>query len=174
MRWDRLAVAAACAVIAAGLAACGDDDDTGGGGGGGGSTNFTMTIGDVESFTGDLGALGAPSNKAVKLAVQQLGEAAPKAGLDTKFKLTSEDTQSDPQAAISAARKAVSSGVTCIVGPTSTPDATAMLNSVTKVRKIPMLPTATSTALREVEDDGTVYRTTPPDGLQAQALVQGV
>jgi branched-chain amino acid transport system substrate-binding protein len=174
MRCDRLAVAAACAVIAAGLAACGDDDDTGGGGDGGGSSDFTMTIGDVESFTGDLGALGAPSNKAVKLAVQQLGEAAGKAGLDTKFKLTSEDTQSDPQAAISAARKAVSSGATCIVGPTSTPDATAMLNSVTKVRKIPMLPTATSTALRDVEDDGTVYRTTPPDSLQAQALVQGV
>src|SRR5665213_1055073 len=53
------------------VAACG-----GGTTSSGGSLNFTMTIGDVEPFTGDLGALGAPADKAVTLAVDQLNKAS--------------------------------------------------------------------------------------------------
>src|SRR2546428_2810420 len=44
------------------------------------STGFQLTIGDIEAYTGDLGSLGAPADKAVKLGVQQLNAAAKKAG----------------------------------------------------------------------------------------------
>ena len=138
------------------------------------SPSFTMTIGDVEAFSGDLGALGPAADKAEKLAVAQLNKAAKQAGLAVTFKLKAADTQSDPQAAISAARQVVNAGATCLTGPISTPEAIAILNSVTKVRKIAMFPSATSTKLRTVDDGHTIFRTTPPDSLQAIALEKAV
>jgi ABC-type branched-subunit amino acid transport system substrate-binding protein len=140
----------------------------------GSSLNFTMTIGDVEPFTGDLGALGAPSDKAVKLAVDQLNKASKDAGLSVTFKLVSADTQTDPQAALSAARKVIDEGATCLTGPATTPESLAILNGITKARKITMLPSATSAKLRKTDDGGTIFRTAPPDNLQALALIDAV
>src|SRR5579859_621787 len=141
---------------------------------GGGSLNFTMTIGDVEPFTGDLGALGAPADKAVKLAVEQLNKASQQDGLGVTFKLVSADSQTDPQAALSAARQLIDQGATCLTGPATTPETLAILNGVTKARKITMLPSATAAKLRLTDDGGTIFRTAPPDNLQALALVTAV
>lgn len=141
---------------------------------GGGSLNFTMTIGDVEPFTGDLGALGAPADKAVKLAVDQLNKASQSAGMGVTFKLVSADSQTDPQAALSAARKLVDQGATCLTGPATTPESLAILNGLTKARKITILPSATSAKLRLTDDGGTIFRTAPPDNLQALALIAAV
>lgn len=138
------------------------------------SGGFTLTIGDVEDYTGDLGPLGAPADKAVKLAAAQLNAAAKKAGLGDSFKVATADTQSDPQEAIAAARKVVDSGATCLTGPASTPESIAVLNAVTKVRQIVLMPTATSTALRQTNDNHTIFRVVPPDSLQARALVTAV
>jgi len=151
------------------VAACG-----GGTPSSGGSLNFTMTIGDVEPFTGDLGALGTPADKAVKLAVDQLNKASKDAGLSVTFKVVSADTQTDPQAALSAARKVIDEGATCLTGPATTPESLAILNGVTKARKISMLPSATSAKLRLTDDGGTIFRTAPPDNLQALALITAV
>lgn len=151
------------------VAACGGSSTPSGG-----TLNFTMTIGDVEPFTGDLGALGAPSDKAVKLAVEQLNKASQQAGLGVTFKLVSADSQTDPQAALSGARKVIDEGATCITGPATTPETLAILNGVTKARKITVLPSATSAKLRKTDDGGTIFRTAPPDNLQAQALITAV
>jgi ABC-type branched-subunit amino acid transport system substrate-binding protein len=136
--------------------------------------SFTMTIGDVEAYTGDLGSLGAPADKAVKLAGKQLNLAAKHAGLNVHFKVVTTDTQSNPQTAITAARQVVDEGATCLTGPLSTPESIAILNSVTKFKHIAMLPTATSIALRQTNDGHTIFRTVPPDSLQARALVIAV
>ncbi|TAN31808.1 hypothetical protein EPN29_11390 [bacterium] len=162
-----LAVAGLPAMLIA--AACG-----GGGSSAGGSLNFTTTIGDVEPFTGDLGALGGPADKAVKLAVDQLNQAAKDAGLGATFKVVSADTQTDPQAALSAARKVIDEGATCLTGPATTPESLAILKGVTKARKITLLPSATSAKMRLTDDGGTIFRTAPPDNLQALALVTAV
>ena len=151
------------------VAACG-----GGTTSSGGSLNFTLTIGDVEPFTGDLGALGAPADKAVTLAVDQLNKASKDAGLSVTFKLVSADSQTDPQAALSAARKVIDEGATCLTGPATTPESLAILNGVTKARKISMLPSATAAKLRLTDDGGTIFRTAPPDNLQALALITAV
>jgi ABC-type branched-subunit amino acid transport system substrate-binding protein len=136
--------------------------------------SFTMTIGDLEPYTGDLGPLGAPADKAVKLATAQLNQAAKQAGLAVTFKMVTADTRSDPQAALSAARQLIDQGATCLTGPASTPESLAILNSVTKARRIPMLPSASSVKLRTVDDGHTIFRTVPPDNLQARALVLAV
>ncbi len=166
-RFKALAVVALPAVVL--VAACGGGTTTSGG-----SLNFTMTIGDVEPFTGDLGALGTPADKAVKLAVDQLNTASKDAGLSVSFKMVSADTQTDPQAALSAARKVIDDGATCLTGPASTPESLAILNGVTKARKITMLPSATAAKLRLSDDGATIFRTSPPDNLQAIALVTAV
>jgi branched-chain amino acid transport system substrate-binding protein len=147
---------------------------TNGLGASGRSTDFKLTVGDIEAYTGDLGSLGAPADKAVKLGVAQLNAAAQKAGIGASFSLVTADTQTDPQSAISAARQVVGKGATCLTGPLSTPESVAVLNSVTKVRHMPMFPTATSTALREANDGHTIFRTAPPDSLQARALLTAV
>lgn len=147
---------------------------TNGLGASGRSTDFKLTIGDIEAYTGDLGSLGAPADKAVKLGVDQLNAAAQKAGLGDTFSLVTADTQTDPQSAISAARQVVGKGATCLTGPLSTPESVAVLNAVTKLRHMAMFPTATSTALREAVDNHTIFRTAPPDSLQARALVTAV
>jgi branched-chain amino acid transport system substrate-binding protein len=168
IRAGRAAVAAAVLLLALVAGAANSN------GASGRSTSFTLTIGDIEAYTGDLGSLGAPADKAVKLGVAQLNDAAQKAGNGDSFSLVTADTQSDPQSAISAARQVVDKGSTCLTGPLSTPESVAVLNGVTKVRHMVMFPTATSTALRAVDDDHTIFRTAPPDSLQARALVTAV
>jgi ABC-type branched-subunit amino acid transport system substrate-binding protein len=157
-------------LLLAALAGCGGDDDDGAARGG----PVELTIGDVEAYTGDLGALGEPINRAVKLAAEQANAAGKKTGADLTVKVETADTQSDPQTAVSAARKVTDAGASCLTGPITTPESEAILNSVTKVRRMAMLPTATSTKLTTVADDDTIYRTSPPDSLQARALVLGV
>lgn len=154
------------------LTGCGSSSDSGVPSGA--SPNFTMTIGDVEPFTGDLSALGTPADKALKLAVDQLNKAAKGAGLSVTFKLVSADSQTDPQQALAAARQLIDEGATCLTGPATTPEALAILNGVTKTKKITMLPSATAAKLRLTDDGGTIFRTAPPDNLQAQALVTAV
>ena len=135
---------------------------------------MTMVIGDVESYTGDVGALGAPADKAIKLAVQQLNSAAKADGIKMKFKLVTADDQSSAQTAVTAAEKLVGEGASCLTGPEITPNAIAILDSVTLAKDIPMFPEATSVALRAVADNHTIWRTAPPDSLQAGALVAAV
>ncbi len=172
MKWTKWVKVTAAGLVAlvVGLSASGARNSSGAGP----ASSFTMTIGDVEPYTGDLGPLGAPADKAVKLATAQLNRAGTQAGLKITFKLVTADTRSDPQAALLAARQVVDEGATCITGPATTPEAIAILNSVTKLRHIPMLPSATSTRLRTVEDDHTIFRTVPPDNLQARALLIAV
>jgi ABC-type branched-subunit amino acid transport system substrate-binding protein len=167
----RAFAAAAVMAATAGIAACGGDDKAGASGGG---ASFELTIGDVEAYTGDLGALGEPINKAVELAAKEATAAAKAAGSGITVKVETADTQSDPQAAVSAARKVVDAGASCLTGPITTPESLAILDAVSKVRRIPMMPTATSTKLTGAEDDDTIFRTSPPDSLQARALVLGV
>lgn len=140
------------------------------------TASFTMTIGDVEPYTGDLGSLGTPMDKADTVAISQLNSAASDAGLKITFKLVTADTKTDPQGAILAAKKLVSQGATCFTGPPTTPVSIAVLNAVTKPASIPMFPTATAEALRAptVDDNNTIFRVVPPDNLQAAALVDAV
>jgi ABC-type branched-subunit amino acid transport system substrate-binding protein len=168
----KLLVSAAIAALVPFAAACGggtakSKSDVGG-------AAYKLTIGDIEAYTGDLGVLGQPIDLAVKLAAQQSTAAAGEAGAKISVNVTTSDTQSDPQTAVSAARKVVDAGATCLTGPITTPEATAVLNSVTKVRGMTMIPTATSTKLTPIADDDTIFRTSPPDSLQARALIAGV
>ena len=130
-----------------------------------------LTIGKLLETTGPLSETGPSQDKAVKIAVQYANEQAKKAGVAIQAKDIGADVQGDPQAAVSAARSLVDQGASCLIGPSITPESIAIANGVTIQKRVTIWPTGTAMRLRTIKDDGTIFRTVPPDSLQALALV---
>lgn len=174
MKRPSLSVATVVAALAlsAGLVACGDDDEGGGGGGGGGgAAQIDIVVGDLVPLTGDLADFGPPGRKAADLAADQINAAAKQAGVDHSIEVVHEDTQTDEQAAVQAARKVIADGSTCIAGEWASTNTVAVARSVTNREGVVLIsPASTAVALTDVEDDGLLNRTAPPDSLQAKAL----
>ncbi len=157
-------------VLVVGVAACGDDDDDGGGGGGEASLN--LTIGDSIPLTGDLSDFGPPGQKASDLAVAQIDAAIQQAGVDHTVEVVHEDNETSPQAAVQAARKMVDAdGATCITGAWASSDTIPTAESVSIPNGILQItPASTAPAITEIDDDGLLARTSPPDTFQAATL----
>ena len=130
-----------------------------------------LTIGKLLEVTGPLSETGPSQDKAVKLAVEYANEQAKKAGVAIQAKDVGADVQGDPQAAVSAARSLVDQGASCLIGPAITPESIAIANGVTIQKRVTIWPVGTSMRLRTIKDEGTIFRTVPPDSLQALALV---
>src|SRR5688500_12108313 len=138
-----------------GLAACGDD-----GGGGGGEQSLNLVVGDLLPLTGDLADFGPPGRKAADLAVKEVQAAAKEAGADHTIKLVHEDTQTDPQAAVQAARKVVGGdNANCITGPWGSTEALPVARSVSvREEVLQITPSGTGDALTGVQDEGLLNR----------------
>jgi ABC-type branched-subunit amino acid transport system substrate-binding protein len=166
---------AAGLVLVLGVAACGgDDDDDGGGGGDGGEASLDLTIGDSIPLTGDLADFGPPGEKASDLAVAQINEAIQQAGVDHTVNVVHEDNETNPQAAVQAARKMVDSdGATCITGAWASADTIPTAQSVAIPEGILLIsPASTSDEITPLDDDGLVNRTSPPDKFQGPTLAK--
>jgi branched-chain amino acid transport system substrate-binding protein len=162
-------VAAVVLAAAVGLAACG------GGGSSKGSGKFDLTIGDIVPLTGDLSDFGPPGEKAAKLAEQQISQAIRQAGVKQTVKLQNEDEQTDPAAAVAAARKLADGGASCIAGAWASSDTIPVSRSVSSRDKILQIsPASTSSEITTLSDDGYLNRTAPPDSLQGPALATAV
>jgi len=133
-----------------------------------------LVIGKLLELTGPLAETGPSQDKAIKLAIDYANKAAAQAGVAITAKDVGADVQGDPQAALSAARTLVDQGASCLIGPSITPESIAIANGLTIQKKITIWPTGTSMKLRTIKDEGTIFRTVPPDSLQALALVAGV
>jgi branched-chain amino acid transport system substrate-binding protein len=167
-----VAVLAAAFALAAGLAACGSSDDDGGGGGG--NASFDLTIGDSLPLTGDLADFGPAGNKAAHLAVDNINKAIKADGLKQTVSLKTQDNSggTDPQAAVSAARKLVSDGSTCIAGAWASSDTIPTAQSVAIPQGVLLIsPASTSLDITKLNDpDNLVNRVPPADNLQGPAL----
>jgi ABC-type branched-subunit amino acid transport system substrate-binding protein len=164
------------AALAIGIAACGGGN-SGSGSGSAKNASFTLTVGEVVPLSGDLAPYGPPGQKAGKLAVQQAQKALSSAGLgsDIKLKLATADEQTDPQAAVSAARKLVSDGATCLVGAYASSDTIPVNQSVSARQGVPQIsPASTSAQISTLNSNGTLFRTAPSDNLQGPALARFV
>ena len=170
-----LAGAFASLVLVGGVAACGDDDDDGGGGGGG-EAKLDLVIGDSLPLTGDLSDFGPPGQKASDLAVAQITSAIQQAGDDDTVKVVHEDNETNPQAAVSAARKMVDSdGATCITGAWASADSIPTAQSVSIPDGILQIsPASTSDEITGLDDDGLINRTSPPDSFQGPTLADAI
>jgi branched-chain amino acid transport system substrate-binding protein len=168
-----IAVAVSAAALALGLAACGggDDTETSAAGGGGGAQKLDLTVGNLVPLTGDLAPYGPAGEKAGKLAVQEINAAIKKAGVDHTVTLATEDGQSSDQGGVQAARKLIADGASCISGDYASTATVADARSVTINEGVMLIsPASTADAVTDLDDDGLVSRTAPPDSLQGKAL----
>ena len=161
-------LAIAVAGLTMGVAACGGDDDDGGPG----ETSLDLTIGDSVPLSGDLADFGPPGDKAAKLAVSEINKAIKQAGVDHKVTLVTEDNETNPQAAVQAARKMISSdGASCIAGAWASADSIPTFESATSREGVLQIsPASTSDEITGLDDDGLVNRTSPPDSFQGPTL----
>jgi branched-chain amino acid transport system substrate-binding protein len=163
-------LAVAVAGLTMGVAACGGDDDDGGGPG---ETSLDLTVGDSVPLSGALADFGPPGDKAAKLAVSEINKAIKQAGVDHKVSLVTEDNETNPQAAVQAARKMISSdGASCIAGAWASADSIPTFESVTSREGVLQIsPASTSDEITGLDDpDGLMNRTAPPDSFQGPTL----
>jgi ABC-type branched-subunit amino acid transport system substrate-binding protein len=162
LRLVLLAIGIAGASLA--LTACG-------GGGGPGEKSFDLTIGDSLPLTGALADFGPPGQKAAEIAVGQINAAIKEDNLDQTVKLLNEDNETKPSSAVSVARKMVDEGATCIAGAWASADTIPTARSVAIPEGVlEISPSATSTEITGLDDDGLLNRTPPADNLQGAAL----
>ncbi|MFB6354857.1 MAG: ABC transporter substrate-binding protein [Halobacteriales archaeon] len=134
-------------------------------GGGGGRGDIMLGI--LMGVTGGLEQLGPPIRDSAQLAVQQVNDADVDFTIDSQF----EDTQTDPNAGISAAESLSSSGYPMIAGALSSTVTIQVAKNVTIPNEIvQMSPASTSPAITDLDDNDFVWRTTPTDALQAQVM----
>jgi ABC-type branched-subunit amino acid transport system substrate-binding protein len=162
------------AALALGVSACGDDD--GGGGGAapeGGETQLDLTIGDIIPLTGDLSPFGPPGRKAADLAVEEINSAAEEVGAQHTVEIQHADEETNEQATVNAGRALTGDGATCLAGAWASADTLAVARSVTtREGVLEISPASTSDEITELEDDGLLSRTAPPDSFQGPALAQ--
>lgn len=160
-----------------GIAACGDSGDSSSTSGtsGGGSASLDLTIGDLIPLTGDLSDFGPPGDKAAQVAVAQINDAIKQTGDDHTVTLKTEDDQTSDQAGVSAARKLVSDGATCIAGSWASSVTIPVARSVSiKEGVLQISPASTSDEITPLEDDGLMNRTVPPDSFQGPTLADAI
>jgi len=164
-------LAVAVAGLTMGLAACGGDDDDGGGPG---ETQLDLTVGDSLPLSGDLADFGPPGDKAAQMAVDQvINPAIEDAGVDHQVTLVTEDNETNPQAAVQATRKMISSdGASCIAGAWASADSIPTFESATSREGVLQIsPASTSDEITGLDDpDGLMNRTSPPDSFQGPTL----
>ncbi len=160
--------------MAFGIAACGDDDETTSGGGTeSADASFDLKIGGLLPLTGDLSAFGPAGEKAANLAVEEANKALGDSGSTVSLEVA--DSQTEPTAAQSAAKKLISGGASCLIGPWSSGETVPVGRSVAARDEVPLIsPSATSPELTELPDNGYVFRTAPSDALQGQVLADAI
>ena len=172
-KWKGIAltVLAACSVLAASATPAGGAPAASGAA----PCSFSLRIGDVLPFTGDLAAYGANLDRAVKLGVNLQKAALRAAKLNATVTLVaSEDGQTQASASVEAATKLVKSGkVNVIIGEMASGATIPMAQSVTIPNKIVQIsPTSSAPQLTTIKDNGYLWRTYPSDAKQGQVLAQ--
>jgi ABC-type branched-subunit amino acid transport system substrate-binding protein len=157
---------------AVGLSACGEDEEDGGGAQ---QASLNLTIGDLVPLTGALSDFGPPGRKASDLAIEQIQQAAEEVGAEHTVRVVHEDTQTEPQASVQAARKVIADGASCLTGAWASADTIPVARSVAMREDVPQIsPASTSDEITELQDDGLISRTTPPDSFQGPALAAAI
>jgi ABC-type branched-subunit amino acid transport system substrate-binding protein len=145
-------------------------------GGGGGGTTGTLTIGDSVPLTGALSDFGPPGEKAANVAADQINKAAKEADANiSSVKILTEDNQTEPSAAVSAARKMSDEGASCIAGAWASADTIPTARSVAIPDGIlEISPASTSDEITGLDDNGLINRTAPPDSFQGPTLANAM
>lgn len=157
----------------AGLAGClgggGDDGSSGNGSGDGSGNGRELMIGVLQPVTGDLGDLGGPIRDGAVLPATQLENADVSFTID----LQEEDSQTDPEAGLSAAQALVDGGYPAITGAAASSVTIPVAQQVAAPNGVVMCsPASTAPEITEMDDDDFLFRTAPSDALQGEVMAQ--
>ena len=136
------------------------------------SSGEPIKIGTLIDVTGDLAAFGPPIVLATDLAALLINEAG---GIDGRtIEMIHRDSGTSPQIATDAASALVNvDGVEAIVGSLSSGVTLAVAESVTIPNGAVLVsPASTSSAITNLDDNDTVFRTTVSDALQGVIAAQ--
>ncbi|WP_232701211.1 ABC transporter substrate-binding protein [Halobacterium wangiae] len=135
---------------------------------GGGNTDRTISQGVLLPTTGGLADLGEPiKNAAVLPQVVLEGET------DFELDFNVQDTQTDPNAAQSAAQTLRNGGYPAVTGAASSEVSIAVYENVfIPSGMVGCSPASTSPDITDINDNGLVYRTAPTDALQGRVLAE--
>ncbi|SEM04929.1 ABC transporter substrate-binding protein [Acinetobacter sp. DSM 11652] len=125
-----------------------------------------ITIGVVTSSSGPVAMVGIPQKNTVALLPKKIG--------NENVRYISLDDASDPTASVKAVEKLIKENkVDAIIGPSGSPNASAVIGTIAKA-KVPLLaPVGTSTIVMPMTDQKKwVFKTTQNDEIIAEALVQ--
>lgn len=162
LQWVLAAVAAL--LMAAVVGGCGGDDDDDGADAA--AATFNLTLGNLVPLTGDLSSFGPPGRKAADLAIAQATEAAEGTGITVK--VSHADTETNPQAGQQAARQLIDGGATCLMGAWASGVTVPVATGVAVRQGVPLIsPASTRSDITGLNDNGFVFRTAPPDKVQA-------
>ena len=131
-----------------------------------------IKIGSLVSTTGDLAAYGPPINNGALLAADDINAAG--GVLGRKIEIILRDTQTNPTAAVDAAKKLVDiDKVVAITGALSSGVTIPVATSVSIPSKVVQIsPASTSEKITTLNDNDYIFRTVPMDALQAPALAE--
>jgi ABC-type branched-subunit amino acid transport system substrate-binding protein len=137
-------------------------------GGDGGDMSRTIMQGVLLPTTGDLADLGGPIRDGAVLPQTVLeGET------DFELDFQVEDTQTDPNAAQSAAQSLRAGGYPAVTGAASSEVTISVAENVfIPSGMVGCSPASTSPAITDLEDNDLIYRTPPTDALQGEVLAQ--
>lgn len=145
----------------AGLAGC-----LGGIGGGG---RGPIQLGILSAETGGLASVGVPLRDVSLLTEIQVNDADTAQTVETQV----EDSQTDPQAAISAAGAIADAGYPMVMGPLTSEATIQVTEQVYRPREVVCCtPGSTAPAITTLNDNDYVYRTISSDAFQGRALAQ--
>ncbi len=125
-------------------------------------------VGVLMPTTGDLGTLGSPIRDAAVLPGIQLEDA----GVDFQIDIRDEDTETDPEAGISAANALVDSGYPAVTGAAASNVTIAVANDVFFPNEVVGIsPASTSPDITDMDGDY-LLRTCPSDAWQGEAMAE--
>jgi ABC-type branched-subunit amino acid transport system substrate-binding protein len=135
----------------------------------GGGGDFEVKLGVLQPITGDLASVGKPIRDGAILPEKVVSDGDAPITIDQRV----EDTQTDPQAGVSAASDLVNAGYPMITGPASS----GVNLQVTQESLIPngvigCSPSSTSPNVTTLDDNDLIFRTAPSDALQGQVMAQ--
>ncbi|OAL76683.1 branched-chain amino acid ABC transporter substrate-binding protein [Acinetobacter sp. SFB] len=130
------------------------------------TSHADVRIGVVSSSTGPVAMVGIPQKNTVALLPKTIG--------GEKVTYISLDDASDPTASVKAINKLISeSNVDAIIGPSGSPNASAVIGIIAKAQVPLLAPVGTSTVVLPMNlQKKWVFKTTQNDDLIAQALVE--
>lgn len=137
------------------------ESESDGDGGGGG----TITLGHLNPFSGGLGWIGANSRRGVATALQQVNDEGVLDGMSVET--NEQDTETNPQAALSGFQTLASAGVPGIIGPSSS----TMPNLVEPIQseQIPLITVMAGTIQLDDVGGEWLYRNVPSDAVGGRA-----